>query len=233
MRNLLIIIFICFANSLYSQGYGAKLEPARLEFYNPDIQALSENIQRREMQNEKNRQYVYNLKNTIIEVESGSIDDELRQQLNSLYKYLESLEGADYSMLDNEIESSYSYYQKCVRAYNNRIRTQNYETPSSTSYNSNTRSNSTASYTSTTNSNSNNTTTKKSKYDGEYLYKTTFDNPAFNVPVRSQPNVESYKIYECPKNSTVFVIDNTGDFFYKVSVDGNTGYVSKSTLKRK
>lgn len=81
--------------------------------------------------------------------------------------------------------------------------------------------------------NSNAYSSKESYYNGQYKYQTTFDNPIFEVPLREKPSVNSREIYKCPKNATVFVIDNTGEIFFKVYVNGYTGYLSKGFLKRK
>src|SRR5690606_5627176 len=84
-----------------------------------------------------------------------------------------------------------------------------------------------------TNSNSQKNSANYSEYNGYYKFKTTFDNPIFELPLRSEPNVSSREIYKCPKNATVYVIDNSGEIFFKVHVNGYTGYVSKGYLKRK
>jgi len=68
--------------------------------------------------------------------------------------------------------------------------------------------------------------------DGYYKFETTFNNPAFNVPLRSEPNINSRELYQCPKWATVYVIDDSGEIFYKVSVDGRIGYLSKGFLKK-
>ncbi len=76
------------------------------------------------------------------------------------------------------------------------------------------------------------TTSKEKSFNKNYIYTTTFDNPPFKVPLRSEPSLNSTVRYECPKNATVKVIDNTGEIFYKVIVNGYSGYVSKKLLKR-
>ncbi len=87
--------------------------------------------------------------------------------------------------------------------------------------------------TSNNNYNSNTYSSNESYYNGQYKFQTTFDNPVFEVPLREQPNVNSIEVYKCPKNATVYVIDNTGETFFKVYVNGYTGYLSKGFLKRK
>lgn len=88
---------------------------------------------------------------------------------------------------------------------------------------------------STANNSNNNTlkSTNNTEYTSYYKFKTTFDNPTFELPLRSEPNVNSREIYKCPKNATVYVIDNSGEIFFKVHVNGYRGYVSKGHLKRK
>ena len=65
-----------------------------------------------------------------------------------------------------------------------------------------------------------------------YLFQTSFNDPSFEVPLRESPNVNSREIYKCPKNASVYVIDNKGDIYFKVNVNGHVGYVSKKNLKR-
>jgi uncharacterized membrane protein YhaH (DUF805 family) len=73
---------------------------------------------------------------------------------------------------------------------------------------------------------------KNSAYDGQYKFQTTFDNPVMEVPLREQPDVNSREVYKCPKNAIVYVIDNSGNTFIKVNVNGYTGYLSAGWLKR-
>jgi hypothetical protein len=72
----------------------------------------------------------------------------------------------------------------------------------------------------------------KNKDKDAYKYSTTFDNPMIDVPLRIEPNANSVEIYKCPKNAIVYVIDDSGDVYYKAYVDGHTGYLSKGFLKR-
>jgi len=65
-----------------------------------------------------------------------------------------------------------------------------------------------------------------------YLYKTTFDNPVFKVPLRFGPSLNEREIYSCPKDAKVYVLNESNKTFYKVSVDGYTGYVSSALIKK-
>ncbi len=69
-------------------------------------------------------------------------------------------------------------------------------------------------------------------YTGSYKFTSTLDNPSFDLPLRSQPSVSALEIYKCPKNATIYVIDNSGDLYFKVYVNGYTGYISKQWLTR-
>jgi serine/threonine protein kinase len=69
-------------------------------------------------------------------------------------------------------------------------------------------------------------------YNGNYRYKTYFDNPLFEKPLRARADHNSTEIYSCPKNSAVYVIDVEGVDFIKVNVDGYEGYISRSSLIR-
>ena len=64
-------------------------------------------------------------------------------------------------------------------------------------------------------------------------YITTFDNPIFEMSLYSEPNINSKVKYKCPKDSKVKVIDNSGKIFFKVIVNGYSGYVSKHYLKER
>ena len=65
-----------------------------------------------------------------------------------------------------------------------------------------------------------------------YKYKTTFDNPTFEIPLRAEPNIMSRELYSCPKDAKVYVLNKSDEVYYKVSVDGYTGYVSSAALKK-
>ena len=73
----------------------------------------------------------------------------------------------------------------------------------------------------------------ESNYNGPYKFVTTFNSPPFEIPLRKFPNFESEVIYKCPKESFIYVIDNGKSDFYKVSVNGNIGYLTTGFLFRK
>lgn len=78
----------------------------------------------------------------------------------------------------------------------------------------------------------------KSKLQGDndyairYQIETTFDTPLSDIALRKKPKTKSDIIYLCPNDAKVFVIDNRGEFYCKVSVNGHIGYVLKSFLKK-
>lgn len=72
-----------------------------------------------------------------------------------------------------------------------------------------------------------------SYYSGYYKYKTTFDKPPFEVPLRDKPSIDGRELYKCPKNATVYVIDNTGKDYFIVFVNGYIGYLRNTFLKSK
>lgn len=72
-----------------------------------------------------------------------------------------------------------------------------------------------------------------SYFSGYHKFKTTFDNPVFEIPLRDKPSVAGRELYKCPKNATVYVIDNSGKDYFKVYVNGYTGYLRNAFLKRK
>jgi hypothetical protein len=73
---------------------------------------------------------------------------------------------------------------------------------------------------------------KSNDYKGIYKYKTTFNKPAFEPPLRSKPSIESSEIYKCPKDAAVYVIENDNPIFAKVFINGYKGYLSKGFLKK-
>ncbi len=72
---------------------------------------------------------------------------------------------------------------------------------------------------------------KKIDHNVSYKFETTFNNPMFEIPLREGPDINYEEIYSCPKNATVKVIDDTGEKYFKVNVNGYTGYLSKFFLK--
>ncbi len=63
-------------------------------------------------------------------------------------------------------------------------------------------------------------------------FETSFDTPLSEIPMRIEPKMNSKVIYRCPNNAKVVVLDSRGELYYKVSVNGHIGYVSKSFLKK-
>ena len=64
-------------------------------------------------------------------------------------------------------------------------------------------------------------------------FQTRFDNPTINPPLRAYPTVEAEEIYRCPKTADVYVLGDVPNSIYcHVTVNGHTGFVSKSLLIR-
>ena len=66
-----------------------------------------------------------------------------------------------------------------------------------------------------------------------YKFETIFDNVLFEIPLNEEPSAISREIYSCPKNSVIYILDDTGETFYKAFVHGNIGYINKGFLKKK
>ena len=62
----------------------------------------------------------------------------------------------------------------------------------------------------------------------EVLYETSMK---FDMPLRAKPEHTSAEIYSCPLNATVYVHDNKGKEYYRVTVNGHTGWISRHFLK--
>jgi hypothetical protein len=105
------------------------------------------------------------------------------------------------------------------------------DTPKPTEYQKNTSSSN--DLRNNTNSYSQKNSANYSKYNGYYKFITTFVDMPFEVPLRSEPNMNSQEVYKCPKNATIYVIESSGDTFFKVYVNGYKGYLTKAVLKRK
>ncbi len=71
-----------------------------------------------------------------------------------------------------------------------------------------------------------------------YLFQTTIDNistfqdPKFKISLMNYPSIDSYSIYNIPKDAIIYVLDNRGSIYYKVRVNGYTGYILRGFLKR-
>jgi hypothetical protein len=66
-----------------------------------------------------------------------------------------------------------------------------------------------------------------------YKFKTVLNDVYSEIYLRIGPNVTSTEIYKCPKSAEVYVIDNSDDLYFKVSINGNIGYLIKHALVRK
>src|SRR5690606_4361607 len=72
----------------------------------------------------------------------------------------------------------------------------------------------------------------KKTYSRNYLYKALVTNPGFPPPLRAEPTVNGRVLYEIPMESTIYVIQERGEGYSSVYVDGHTGYLSKGLIKR-
>ena len=52
----------------------------------------------------------------------------------------------------------------------------------------------------------------------------------WEIPLRSEPSVNSKQIYLCPKGAEVQVLDNSGKQYHKIAINGKTGFISKEYL---
>jgi hypothetical protein len=66
-------------------------------------------------------------------------------------------------------------------------------------------------------------------YSNNYRFVTTTTS---SIPLREKANVNSRAIYQCPQNATVYIIDNSGDVYFRVHVNGYNGYISKGYLNK-
>lgn len=67
-------------------------------------------------------------------------------------------------------------------------------------------------------------------YSGKYKFNSLLNTDYPNPMLLEEPFAYSKTIYNVPRNAVVYVIDNTGEVFYKVFVNGNIGYISKYYL---
>jgi|GEM_PF-1468825 hypothetical protein len=62
-------------------------------------------------------------------------------------------------------------------------------------------------------------------------FETRFISESIDIFLREEPNVMSKEVYKCPKNAVVKVIDTSNEKYYKVIVNGYSGYVRSGFLK--
>lgn len=65
-------------------------------------------------------------------------------------------------------------------------------------------------------------------YNGNYIYSTNITSLVRTL--RSLPRINSEKIYEIPYNSKVYIINKNDNIYWKVHVNGYTGYISRKLL---
>ena len=158
--------------------------------------------------------------NWIFKLKKNTTETEFSLSMDSFYKELKSYyeKHLDLAKMDTQIKQVELGIKEAIDSYNKRIKSSNVKADNTT----------TSSY------NSNTTSNKQNEFSEQYKFQTTFDNPLDKVPLRELPDIDSRITYMCPINATVYVIDNpTRDVYFKVYVNGYTGYLSKGYLKRK
>jgi hypothetical protein len=53
-----------------------------------------------------------------------------------------------------------------------------------------------------------------------------------DISLRSEPSSGANEVYKCPKDAIVYVYDNSSELYFKVVVNGYSGYISKHYLRR-
>ena len=72
---------------------------------------------------------------------------------------------------------------------------------------------------------------KNSEFNGDFKYIAKFNNFFGSIPLREGNNVNTKKIYDCPKDAVVYVIDDSDNYYYKVNINGvYTGYINSQWL---
>ena len=65
-----------------------------------------------------------------------------------------------------------------------------------------------------------------------FKFKTTFDDPGINPPLRDGPSPLAAELYSCPQDAAVYVLEKApGNSYWKVSVNGHIGYISKALIR--
>lgn len=75
------------------------------------------------------------------------------------------------------------------------------------------------------------TRTTEPNAPNSFLYKTSFINYALDPILRQKPSPYGKKLYSCPKNASVYVINTEHEAYFYVSVNQRLGYVSKTLLQ--
>lgn len=166
---------------------------------------------------DQNAAKVDDLINWIFELKKQTTESQFLNAMDVYYKLLKTFYEKDLARYDDQIRKVKFSIMEEIEKYNIRIKAR--ETLQRPAYSNEGKMN-------------NQNTGDYNNYNGQYLYKTTFDDPAFSPPLRDAPNADARIIYSCPVTAIVFVIDyTTNDKYCVVYVNGYTGYLSKAFLK--
>jgi hypothetical protein len=75
---------------------------------------------------------------------------------------------------------------------------------------------------------------KSESYDqppNNYISYTFTKSNSIEAPLREAPDINSNALYYCPRSSKVYVLENSDTIYWKVSVNGHIGYMSKSLIQ--
>jgi hypothetical protein len=256
MKTFVLFFFILFNFSMFSQDLYEKYNDIqnRYEYYDSNNQLVSyktynDIMQRWEYHKVEQRQerrstyqkpvstYNPDLVHRTLAAKQERYDNNIADITNHLEQLQNQL--TEYDDYEKE-EKAISMFAEVITAFNNKnsmvdfssnstkVDVKNYFTrefnriikyvnnmSSKTTYSNNYPNNSTNSKTSSMN------------------FETGFISVPIDIFLRAEPNVMSKAVYKCPKKAVVKVVDTSNEKYYKVVVDGYSGYISSALLKRK
>lgn len=227
MKKITTVILMSFAVFFsFGQSGVKKIKTLENPYVGIDVDYYDRKAKEMQSKFDKNQEKYYKIKMWISNLK-GQTDEQ--QFLNSMSYYSKKLDGLIDKYHGNLALATADLYEieiginDEINKYNNRVR--NYQETNRNNYQDNNYNNS---------YNQNNTNNENGyHYIGNYLYKTSFVNPPGELPIREYPRANSRELYYCPTNAKIYVIEKSSGIYYKVHVNGYTGYLTKHYLRIK
>lgn len=254
MKSFLILLFVLSSFSVFSQDLYEKYNDLqnRYEYYNSNNELVGYKIYNdlqgrweyhKVNQGRKGRERnIYgkpistdntDLVREVLSAKQGRYDN----NVNALQNHIDKLSNQlrDYSNTKQRIKAS-EMFSDVIENFNRQNNNIDYSNSSATNNVMNyfTREyNKIIKYVNNMNTTTYNKRSSSNKNSRSVKFESGLIKTAIDIYLRSEPNPMGSKIYKCPPNSIVEVIDDSGEIYFKVVVDGYSGYISKKLLKRK
>jgi len=211
MRTLLsalsiLIVFLSGAQTnRYYQPGSSTYTP---QFVPVDYTQLQKTLEQRQSLYDKNRAHTDYLLDWILDAKLNTDEEQFLSDLDRYYKILRTLDGKDFSKASYALRVITLEIKETTYEYNKRMKKnkENKEKRELSTHNENV---------------------------GNYKFIATFDGTFNGLPLREHPDPYSKDIYLCPDDAVIYVIEESGDSYFKVHVNGHTGYLSKLFIKKK